>query len=87
VIDIASRLGDGIVIVCGSLQPRILSMVDSMSPDGRRYVYLVRERTTLERYAAEGYRIFFVTGAEAENLALYGLDLRSAGAQELRPLP
>jgi len=86
VIDASARLGEKAVVVCGTLQPRILSMLNPGSSDGRRFLYLIRDAPRLDRYSTDGYRIFFVPGAEMENLVLCGLNLRSYGAQELVPL-
>jgi hypothetical protein len=83
VIDAAASLGPGAVVVCGTWQPRILSMLSPTSRDARRYVHLITDRLGFERYAAEGYQVFFVPGAELENRALYQVNLRSLGAQEL----
>jgi hypothetical protein len=84
VLEAVSQLDRDVIVVCGSMQPRILALAGSGPEAERQYVYLIEGAGELVRYARTGHPIRFLAGAERENLAAYGVDLRRLGAQELR---
>ena len=84
VIEAASQLPEQVVVVCGSMQPRILSMIVA-GPSAERFLYLIDDAAVLEPDAGGGEPVRFVPGADLENLALNGIDLRALGAEEIRP--
>jgi len=76
VIAAASALPADALIVCGSMRPRILALAGPAHAD--RYLYLVESPASVT-----GRPLLFVPGAEEENRARNGLDLRALGGGEI----
>jgi hypothetical protein len=82
VVKVVSDSRADVVVVCGSMQPRILAEAHE-SPVRDRFVYLVEDERMLTEWRRNGRSVWFVAGADRENLAKHGVELRGAGATEL----
>ena len=83
---VVAAQGEKVVVVCGSMRPRLLALVRERNLNDRPYLYLIQQPQEVADYIAAGYQVKYLPEGEAETRARYGISLRSLGAEKLSSL-